>query len=103
MARTLALLALAAAVALPSASAVFDWGEMSNVASKQTGDATFYGQDPDQVRRVGGGGREMGLMCVFKSFLNHSINTPPPFPPLPPPLFNRMPKAPAPSTRTLPT
>ena len=47
--RTTALAAalLLAAAAAP-ASAVFDWGEMSNQASKQQGDATFYGQDPDQ-------------------------------------------------------
>ena len=45
---TLAAALLLALVA--SASAVFDWSEMSNMSSKQTGDATFYGQDPDQVR-----------------------------------------------------
>ena len=46
--RTLTAALLLALVA--SASAVFDWAEMSNMNSKQTGDATFYGQDPDQVR-----------------------------------------------------
>lgn len=47
MSRSLILALLLALVA--SASAVFDWAEMSNMNSKQTGDATFYGQDPDQV------------------------------------------------------
>ena len=49
MTRALLLLALVAALFVAPASAVFDWGEMSNMNSKQTGDATFYGQDPDQV------------------------------------------------------
>ena len=39
----LTLAALASA-----ATAVFDWGEMSNMSAKQVGDGTFYGQDADQ-------------------------------------------------------
>ena len=58
LATALALAALACVA--PTARAVFDWGEMSNQASKQQGDATFYGQDPDQVREIGKGGGKGG-------------------------------------------
>ena len=48
---------VALALAAP-ALAVFDWAEMSNQGSKQQGDATFYGQDPDQARAAGGAGAQ---------------------------------------------
>jgi hypothetical protein len=56
--RTFALAAVLLLALVASASAVFDWAEMSNMSSKQTGDATFYGHDPDQVRGVGERERE---------------------------------------------
>ena len=55
MSRSLLLAAALLLALASSASALFDWGEMSNMSSKQTGDATFYGQDPDQVKKSGGG------------------------------------------------
>ncbi len=45
-----ATLATLAALA-STATAAFDWGEMSNMSAKQVGDGTFYGQDPDQDAR----------------------------------------------------
>ena len=51
MSRSLTLAAALLLALVASASAVFDWAEMSNMNSKQTGDATFYGQDPDQERK----------------------------------------------------
>jgi hypothetical protein len=45
--RVLALTVALAALAT-SASAAFDWAEVTNMSVKQVGDATYYGQDPDQ-------------------------------------------------------
>ena len=52
MSRSLLLAAALLLALASSASALFDWGEMSNMSSKQTGDATFYGHDPDQVKKA---------------------------------------------------